>query len=786
MISVHDLPADFLNLLRDALGSRGTLLSPCGQGKSGIALKISTPNNAETYCLKTVSPAAIADGRLDAVRDALEKEVEILSPLSHRCLPKIIFHDLKAKLPFYVCTFHPGETFYELRQKQVVLPIEQSLFVIHCIIDAFDYVHSSGRSHCDAHQDNILIGRNVFKDGIMIIDFGSGHRGSDPAPFTYDRGALIGKEPELQHRHQKPVNRLTALRDFERHDFRSVGVLLNVMRPIFFADASPYQVEEYNDFCKDLQNGEVKSWDAARTRLKFVTDPHHLQSRLARYYQSTEKPEQPAYVPTSAPIKTGDAFQALIETSSFQRLRSIKQLSFCDWEFPAAVHSRLEHSLGVFQVATEGVAHLCYNKQFRRHFDEVHLSSLLVTALLHDVGHYPFAHVIEHYVSSRFSGVEELKRHVHHAGTSMAIIEEDPEISQILTDKFSRDHIAEIKNILNRNRGFLSRLIDSTVDFDKIDYLKRDSYHCGLPYGSAYDSAELLRGIQFRPPADQIFFAEENAHAVAGFLILQSHMLSGVYWNEKIRSLFAMFHRFIDVCFGNEMRKNGDFGNFKRFVDDLKKAASDTDAFKIVFADHYERFLNKAETKKSKSLQKMLAGSKKFSDPLWKLISVNIEPNPRMAFRCVNRFKWIDPLPEKSGAGTNVFNTIVRAAPGSTISGGGILWDAVQKLRNCYLEALHQKRVDASLVDVLVDIPWGKGKSDPVKFVGRNGRELGIEEVTHLSSTIFTDLTIFAAPVRVFVAPRVFESVENELESLNISALEKYFDPKRQDHAAIE
>jgi HD superfamily phosphohydrolase len=786
MTLLEELPSEFLKDVQDSLGDRGTLVSLRGQGRSGIAFKISTPNNSETYCLKTINPAALSEGRLEAVREDLTKEVEILAPLSHRCLPRIIFHDLAGKVPFYVCTFHPGETFYELRQQRVLLPIEHSLFIIHSVIDTFDYLHKTGRSHCDAHQDNVLIGRNVFQDGIMIIDFGSGHRGSDPDPTTYDRGALIGKEPELQHRHQRPVSRIAASRDFERHDYRSVGVLLNVMREIFFADASPHQTDEYNDFCGDLQNGLIKSWDAARARLKFVIDPNHLQSRLTRYYQTVDKTPHITYIPTSSSIKVGDAFRALTETPAFQRLRGVKQLSFCDWEFPAAVHSRLEHSLGVFQIATEGVGYLCESKQFRRQFDEVHLCSLLISSLVHDIGHYPFAHVIEHYVASRFSDSEQLRRRVHHTTASTSLIGNDPQVSKVLVDYFSTDHVMEVKNILTKKRGFLSKLLDSTVDFDKIDYLKRDSYHCGIPYGSGYDSAELLRGIQFMPPSDHIIFAEDNAHAVAGFLILQSQMLSGVYWNENIRALFAMFHRFIDVCFGNEMRMKKDFREFTHFVADLQRAPSDTDAFKTVFAQHYEKFLNKTETKESKTLQKMLAGAKKFEDPLWRLVSVNIEPNPKLAFRCVNRFRFGDPLPDKSGAGTNVFNSIVRAPPGSTISGGEIAWAAVQKLRNCYLDSLEEKRIEASPVDVLVDIPWGKGASDPIKFISRSGKELSIEKVAHISSTIFSDLTIFAAPVRVFLAPTIFDSAQNELESLNAAALEKYFDPKREDKPGRE
>jgi uncharacterized protein len=122
-----------------------------------------------------------------------------------------------------------------------------------------------------------------------------------------------------------------------------------------------------------------------------------------------------------------------------QKLRGIKQLSFCDWEFFGAVHSRYEHSLGVFETAAEGIDYLCHVKSFRRHFSEIHVVSLLLSSLLHDVGHYPFAHVIEHYVSARFSGNLDLRDHVYHARHSIDLIENDPQIRRVTANEL-REH----------------------------------------------------------------------------------------------------------------------------------------------------------------------------------------------------------------------------------------------------------------------------------------------------------------------------------------------------------
>lgn len=85
------------------------------QGKNGIAIKVSLANNAETYCLKTVSPNPASDRNKSI--DKLKKEVEILKPLSHKCIPKLIFFDLGANLPFTFVHFILVKHFFNFEKK---------------------------------------------------------------------------------------------------------------------------------------------------------------------------------------------------------------------------------------------------------------------------------------------------------------------------------------------------------------------------------------------------------------------------------------------------------------------------------------------------------------------------------------------------------------------------------------------------------------------------------------------------------------------------------------------
>lgn len=244
------------------------------------------------------------------------------------------------------------------------------------IIDTFMYIHKHGRTHCDAHQDNILIGDDIFAQGLMLIDFGSGHRESDDNAYTTDRGNLAFKDPGRLDQHQKRVKRDAAANAFVQSDLAAVGSLLAAMQSIFFADASSIQINNYREFCAGLCNRTISSWDDAKSQLKFVLDPEYLQGRMRRMRLGTPDDRISLQIPGSGPLIIGESIRELINTRQFQRLRNIKQLSFCDWTFPGAVHNRFERSLGVYKVATEGLDILCNDNRFCRDFSELQVQSV--------------------------------------------------------------------------------------------------------------------------------------------------------------------------------------------------------------------------------------------------------------------------------------------------------------------------------------------------------------------------------------------------------------------------
>ena len=160
----------------------------------------------------------------------------------------------------------------------------------------------------------------------------------------------------------------------------------------------------------------------------------------------------------------------IINTEILQRLRRIKQLGMAYLAYPGANHTRFDHSLGVLHVASKMAAHLLPEEQRRL---------VGMAALLHDVGHGPFSHISEDLLE-KYSEIPGSKDKIHEVITA-DIIRSDPQLSTIL----SEDDRKAILSLLKGDHAplsIMSEIISGPIDADKMDYLLRDSYFCGVKY----------------------------------------------------------------------------------------------------------------------------------------------------------------------------------------------------------------------------------------------------------------------------------------------------------------
>ena len=215
----------------------------------------------------------------------------------------------------------------------------------------------------------------------------------------------------------------------------------------------------------------------------------------------------------------------LIDTPEFQRLRRIKQLGLGLYTYQGAEHSRFTHSLGAFHLMTRVLDR--FREQYR--IDSNDLAAARAAALLHDVGHGSFSHVME----------KVLGRH-HEAWTVQVVLSEETEVGQLL-----RSHSSELPEkvaaiIEGRfEPAALGQLVSSQLDVDRMDYLLRDSLMTGAKYG-VYDLEWIINALTIDEEADRIYVAARGVYAVEEYLQARYYMFRQVYFHRTLRSAEAV------------------------------------------------------------------------------------------------------------------------------------------------------------------------------------------------------------------------------------------------------
>lgn len=215
----------------------------------------------------------------------------------------------------------------------------------------------------------------------------------------------------------------------------------------------------------------------------------------------------------------------LIDAREFQRLRRIKQLGLALYTYQGAEHSRFTHSLGVLHLMTRVLDRLGEN--FRITPED--RAAARAAALLHDVGHGSFSHVMEKVLSFH-----------HEAWTVRAVLSEETEIGQVLRT-YSEGLPERVASIIEGRfqPAALAQLVSSQLDVDRMDYLLRDSLMTGAKYG-IYDLEWIINALQIDESGDRIYVAARGLHAVEEYLQARYYMFRQVYFHRTLRSAEAV------------------------------------------------------------------------------------------------------------------------------------------------------------------------------------------------------------------------------------------------------
>ena len=202
----------------------------------------------------------------------------------------------------------------------------------------------------------------------------------------------------------------------------------------------------------------------------------------------------------------------LVESNEFQRLRRIKQLGLTHLVYPGALHTRFQHSLGAMHLMTRAISEL----RLKGHLiSDEEVLGVCIAILLHDIGHGPYSHALEH---SIVDGISHEK------------------ISSIIINQLNRRFEGRLETALSifnneYQKKYLSKLVSGQFDMDRLDYLKRDSYFTGVHEGTV-NYERLLSMINI--VNDNLVIDYKGIYSIEKFITARRLMYWQVYLHKTV------------------------------------------------------------------------------------------------------------------------------------------------------------------------------------------------------------------------------------------------------------
>ena len=438
---------------------------------------------------------------------------------------------------------------------------------------------------------------------------------------------------------------------------------------------------------------------------------------------------------------------SLVDHPWFQRLRHVPQLGFASYVFPSAVHTRFEHSLGVFSNAIgylDSLLSISTLPSFRHLTDVTHYATTLAAALLHDIAQHPFGHAVEETLDvpshetlfTRFITGEGM------AGLLPPSLRSTPPLEKWLQRDWPEVDIPRLlwlvsgePSNLPREPGWemVRRILDGPIDADKTDYLLRDAYHGGVEYASNIDFQRFLASlVGILTPQE----GETKAHGEIGvtwkgiasmenITLVRFQMFTVVYWHHTVRSFHAMFNRAIATV--------------------LDSGIDQEELFPLLFTPSLVGILDKISRYSSSKEVNRILRFLALRTPYKRLLSIDRKEHGALHDRLFGPLSA--RAKEKGDRGLLRFTEIFCERL-SQLSGTCLLRD-----------------------DILFDIPpRGKENQDPVFILTKDERVVPFQ--SHLLEGGSTDFESRAKTIRLFLSPR-HHAIMDKLSTKAIPALER-------------
>ena len=209
---------------------------------------------------------------------------------------------------------------------------------------------------------------------------------------------------------------------------------------------------------------------------------------------------------------SGDLLFNLVEHPLFQRLRRIRQLGLTSYVYPGALHTRFHHALGAMHLMQEAIDTL---RLKGIDISDEEAEATLAAILLHDIGHGPYSHALEHSIVSGIS---------------------HEEISLIFMKQLNEAHDGRLEMAIrifsnNYPKKFLHQLVSGQLDTDRLDYLKRDSFFTGVSEG-VINTERIIKMLTVKD--DELMVEDKGIYSIEKFIVARRLMYWQVYYHKTV------------------------------------------------------------------------------------------------------------------------------------------------------------------------------------------------------------------------------------------------------------
>jgi uncharacterized protein len=542
-------------------------------------------------------------------QDSFQQEINILSQLTHQHVVKIIDAGEEGskgkKYKYFVMEFVDGV--HLDKSAEALTSATDLLALFGEVLDGLEYLHNRKVLHSDLKPSNILVETDPItkRRHAKIADLGAAKNlakrilasgelklSSGSTEVTKMFGTRKYAPPELQRDlNDHPITDRELVELWPYADLFCLGAALaesvstekinkHILEELDILLKHPRLYLAENADAWEYLEGFIRRLLSRRETPEYFNSVHEAKEAFLRLDPARSLPERVPELTDVGAVATIRAFDgahsfskrsyALICHPTFQRLQKLNQLSFVDLIYPYARHSRFSHSLEVFQLAKRVATQLLRDTIFRLHVTPEDISEFLCAALLHDVGHYPLAHVLEDIRVAKpdFKLVQFFLDQETYAPKKLSkVLKDDWGIAatqiQHLVDEDHRDKLSTAGR-------FFQQLLSSPLDIDKMAYVFQDSVFTGVPFGCGVDVDFLIGSFVALSPRKHgpliaditLGIDSKGTVAAAGLISARASLYGRVYWHHANRAIMSMVKYVAERVF-----KAGAV-TFEKYIDD--------------------------------------------------------------------------------------------------------------------------------------------------------------------------------------------------------------------------